>query len=241
MAKNRLSNSLAQSLVDLHSQHGYGYHQYFDWMIDDCLASCGIPLKNIPPEEVHSILFDLGQQYAQCVMESPPFYDVLGTVYMELVGQYGQKALGQYFTPWPVASMMARMVYHDAVIPDVGLYRMSDPACGSGVMALAFASSVMDSNGPEVLKRVSFTGIDVDYLCARLFALQLLGNCMIHRVELGEVLVFHGNALGPLDQLNTVMHTTNRDLPINEYMPAKDIRREPMIQQAATAEQLSLF
>ena len=36
-----------------------------------------------------------------------PFMDVLGPLYMELGSRGARAQLGQYFTPWPIAEMMA--------------------------------------------------------------------------------------------------------------------------------------
>jgi N-6 DNA Methylase len=41
------------------------------------------------------------------------YADVLGSVYMEMISGRGQKWNGQFFTPWPVASMMAKMIIGD--------------------------------------------------------------------------------------------------------------------------------
>lgn len=189
---------------------GYRSDQYFSWMVEDCLASFGVRIQEPPPEAVRPIIFELSGLYAQAVINSEPFHDVLGSIYMALVSRHGQKHLGQYFTPWPVAFMMSRLVMGKTdFAAGKALVRVCDPACGSGVMMLAFASHVMKCNQDD-LKRTAFIGIDLDRLCARMFPLQLLANSYIHQIEIGELLVFQGNALGHPDDLSVVIHVSHR-------------------------------
>ncbi len=243
MAKNgqTISNALSKALIDTHHKHGYDATAYFRWMVDDVLAGFGVPMVEQPPKEVNPVLFDLSRLYANVVNQSTPFYDVLGETYMDMVSRWGQKALGQYFTPWPVAMMMARMM--GGKPSRKGLIRVCDPACGSGVMALAMANNVYSSDGPEALRQYSFTGIDLDHFCARIFACQMLANTLVHQVEVGEILVYHGNTLGDLAALRVVLHATAPSLSPEEFLPAKAPARESMIKQAARAagEQLALF
>ena len=95
------------------------------------------------------------------------YEDVLGPIY-SAVASYDKSHLGQYFTPQPVADMMAKMLIGD--IPEGKLTTVNEPACGSGVMVLGACKAI----GTERLNRVHFTLNDIDRTCARMAALQLL-------------------------------------------------------------------
>lgn len=234
MAATKNLSDLTKAIVKLDNRHGYRCDQYFAWLIDDVLAGFGIKALEIPPEEVIPDIFELGGLYAPQVIQTAPFEDVLGEVYMELASQWKQKSLGQFFTPWPVSSMMARMIIgNELELSEDRLRRIIDPCCGGGIMLLAAAHHIMTLHNPEALRSISLTGIDLDRICARLTPCHLLANCYVHQVDLGELLVYRGNALGDLDRLEVVVHATRKDLNPAEYVPAKFKAREVAIQSAA--------
>lgn len=144
-------------------------------------------------------LFALGQQYAECV-HAEPFGDILGNIYHELASQYGKKLLGQFFTPTPIAQMMAKMQYQPKIFQQQETVSISDPTVGSGVMLLQFLEAVFSDN-PEYLQRVSVHGIDLDILCVRMATLQVLSNNLIHQLNIGEVQMWHGDTLGDPQEL----------------------------------------
>lgn len=88
-------------------------------------------------------LTPLGQALGLLMEHAAVSYeDLLGRVYMELSQQ--DKGLGQYFTPFPVAQMMASLKCQNVVLPesDAPPLRCLEPSCGSGVMLLAIACIV---------------------------------------------------------------------------------------------------
>lgn len=89
-------------------------------------------------------------------MESEPFTDVLGPVYMDLMGKTAQDRRGTFHTPPAICKLMAQMVA--GPVPETGPITMCEPCCGSGAMILAFAESLPR---PE-LHRLRVTAIDVD-------------------------------------------------------------------------------
>ena len=117
------------------------------------------------------------------------YQDVLGNVYMEL-GQ-GEKRLGQYFTPYPVARMMAEMILGDIkpLAPGEPPQRMLEPCCGSGVLILA-AAEVIESRCPGAIARgeVEFYGIDLDPVCVAMCRLNLRLHRIGHKVQTIEEL-----------------------------------------------------
>jgi type I restriction-modification system DNA methylase subunit len=84
--------------------------------------------------------------------------ELLGELYM--TWEVSNKYTGQFFTPWPVAEMMARMLE-----PTGGA--INDCACGSGVMMLAAAKTMTNAQ----LDHAVFVGQDIDFTCAMMCAL----------------------------------------------------------------------
>ena len=201
---------LFKKITSLH-QKGFNAMEVFSWMIDDCLAGFGRPLPAMPPKELHSHLFELGQLYAQEVIDRPPFTDILGLVYMEIVSHWQKKGSGQYFTPFEVAKLMSQMV--NEPLPDKEVIRICEPTCGSGVMLLAILSNHIKQ--PDVLKRLSLTMIDLDLVCSRMAPLQILANQLIYQFPLGELLAQQGNSLGDLKELNVIYWSQSP--PVKEY------------------------
>lgn len=232
--------SLAQALnADYRFRHG----EMLRWMLSEALHLVGLKPWETVPREAMETVHNAIRVYEREVAESAPFSDVLGTVYMELVSQWGKSVLGQYFTPQPVARMMAEMTLGDGP-PKLGpgeLIRVCDPAAGSGVMMLSALQSVLQRHGPQSLRSYSVTGIDLDPVCARMFALQVVANCAVHQLEVGEVVAYHGNALGPLDDIKVILHATAPD--VANVVPAAHPQRLEAVKDAVKqqATQLSLF
>lgn len=108
---------------------------------------------------------------------------------------------------------------------------------------LAFANEILSSQGPEGLLRLSVTGCDLDAYCARMFAIQAVATCNIHNLQLGEVLVYRGNSLGPWDDLEVIIHATAPS--VAKEPPALDGGRLAALAAAAQSHpdvmQLDLF
>ena len=88
--------------------------------------------------------------------------DILGDLYQGSI-TYGEA--GQYFSPEPIARMMAAVTVGD--VPEEARHEkksVSDPACGSGRMLLAVA---------EMQPHWLFVGRDVDLRCVRMCAINL--------------------------------------------------------------------
>jgi hypothetical protein len=134
--------------------------------------------------------------------------DVLGPLYMELASHGGHKQLGQFFTPWGIASMMTRMTVGEKPEDNGQPLRVCDPACGSGVLLLAWVNHALFHWGEDALPRLAVTGCDIDPYCARIMAVQLVANCNIFKLKLGEILILCGNTLVPSQGLETIIHAT---------------------------------
>lgn len=86
--------------------------------------------------------------------------ELLGDLYMQW--EISSKYAGQFFTPWNICVMMAQMVRTEGK-------KICDPACGSGVMFIAYAKTMTN----EQLDNKLFVGQDIDFTCVMMCALNL--------------------------------------------------------------------
>jgi N-6 DNA Methylase len=112
--------------------------------------------------------------------------DVLGEIFVAL--ELGNDRAGQFFTPYSVSSLMARLTVGDgAPIRQQGFVTLQEPACGSAGMVVATAQAMHEAglNYPEALHA---TCVDIDRRCVHMAYVQLslLGI---------PAVVVHGNAL----------------------------------------------
>lgn len=145
-----------------------------DWFLEDVLADLtGQRPRQPPPAEALPTLRDLARLYAQAVFSAPPFDDLLGPLFMEVLCACGQCAQGPFFTPFHIARLMVDMTIPLHETPPVDrLWRVCEPACGSGVMLLALCQRLLERQGPSALRAWSLTAIDRDATCATLTAVQ---------------------------------------------------------------------
>lgn len=112
--------------------------------------------------------------------------DQLTKLFGEL--EFGNKHMGQFFTPWEVSYMMAKMSLApqdglQEIIADQGFITMAEPACGAGGMIVAFAHACQDE-GINYHEQVHVTAVDLDARCVHMSYIQcaLLGiPAIIHR------------------------------------------------------------
>jgi len=210
-----------QQLVDACLRVGkYPPGELLRWLVDDVLADFGLPKEAPAPDDVRDWLRSSAGVYADLVARFP-FVDVLGHVYQSIGSRGHRGALGQFFTPPSVSTLIGSMLVGAAERPADGrLLRACEPACGSGALVLAFMQAQTDARGPSALRSWSITAIDLDVLCARMCAAQVLANLLLQRLELGELVVYRGNALGARSGLSVVIHTTVADLTPDLVLPA---------------------
>lgn len=107
------------------------------------------------------------------------YTDAFGDVYMELVSRYKSKALGQYFTPPNICSMISRIVEGE---PRPGeKVTVNDPACGSGRMPIDFCVRYMAKGGETWL-----VANDLDPLCAKMTAVNMAINGVMGEVTCND-------------------------------------------------------
>jgi hypothetical protein len=111
-------------------------------------------------------------------VEDMPFRDILGELFMRL--DVNSARAGQYFSPWNIAEMMARMQFSkedfEKTVAEKGEVTVCDPTVGSGVMLLAFASVVNSELGRSALSKLKLYGMDIDERCVLMTRIQLRMN-----------------------------------------------------------------
>jgi hypothetical protein len=141
-------------------------------------------IKGYTPEEQAEfprMLYHLVEALA-CGMD-----DVLGEVFMEL--ELGNKWTGQFFTPYEVCQLMARMTAGDLkpFIEQQGFVTVNEPACGGGAMIIAMADE-LHSQGINYQQCMHVTAQDLDLKAVQMAYLQF---SLLHI----PAIVIHGNTL----------------------------------------------
>ncbi len=201
--------ALSKAVFDSDLTLGHRAVDWFNWLVDDCLANFGKRLEQPWEKKQNDHLFELGKLYGKAVVENP-FKDILGSIYQELASNFGKKGMGQYFTPNSLAGMMTAINYNRAHFENQEVVRFYEPASGSGVFPLSFMKTVLQDN-PEFMKKLSITCVDLDLLCVKMTVLQVLGNNLMHDCHLGEIKVYHGNSLGDPNNLDVFYHASTPD------------------------------
>lgn len=100
------------------------------------------------------------------------FHDFLGAIFMEL--ELGSGDMGQYFTPYSVQSMLARLLMPGVrdTIRREGFCTISDPASGAAGMLVAYAECLLEEGfNPSV--HMYGSCIDIDPIAADMAFIQL--------------------------------------------------------------------
>jgi type I restriction-modification system DNA methylase subunit len=117
------------------------------------------------------------------------FDDVLGKLYGTL--EIHSKQAGQFFTPYKVSRMMAKMTLADdqakRIIEDKGFIRASEPDCGAGGLVIALAEALTD-DGINYQQHLHVTAVDIDLTAALMAYVQL---SLLHI----PAVVVHGDTL----------------------------------------------
>lgn len=105
-------------------------------------------------------------------MEENPERDYLGEIFMSL--ELGNKRNGQFFTPYHICVLMAKMQIHDVSkqVQERGYISVSDPCCGAGALLIAFANSVRNAK-VNYCNQILFVAQDIDYTAAMMCYIQL--------------------------------------------------------------------
>jgi len=103
--------------------------------------------------------------------EGVGFADFLGPLFNMLELQ--NRHAGQFFTPYPVALMMAKMTLHDAkdLVAKHGFITFSEPCVGAGVTVIA-AAQALEEEGLNYQQVMHVTAQDIASYCAHMAYIQ---------------------------------------------------------------------
>jgi hypothetical protein len=113
--------------------------------------------------------------------------DCLGQLFMAM--ELGNSGAGQFFTPYHVSALMAKMLAGDAgrICKERGFVRVMEPAVGAGGMVIATAEAFADE-GIHYQQAMHATCIDIDATAVHMAYIQL---SLLHI----PAIIVHGNAL----------------------------------------------
>lgn len=141
--------------------------------------------KRYRPEELAK--FPLMMSKLIVALEGGPD-DILGRTYHDL--ELHNKWSGQYFTPYPLCRMMAKMTLSDDIearIAERGFVTVQEPAAGSGAMVIAVANEMLDAK-INYQQHLHVTAVDVDPKCIHMAYLRF---SLLHI----PATIVHGNSL----------------------------------------------
>lgn len=118
--------------------------------------------------------------------------DVLGQVYME--SGMGSKSAGQFFTPYHLSYLCAKLSLSLSNPDDLGLYHINEPSCGGGGMIIA-AAQALKEKGVDYQRCMRVVAQDLDwkgvYMCylqlslLGINAIVVQGNTLLNPYERG--------------------------------------------------------
>ncbi|MDC7861452.1 N-6 DNA methylase [Pantoea ananatis] len=150
--------TLAASELDLATIHA-----------PESMARCRKICGRYRPEDIS----DLHRLFGMMVSTlEANFHDFLGAIFMEL--ELGDGRQGQYFTPYSVQSLMARMLMPGVqeAVKREGLFTLSEPTCGAGGMVVAVAECMLEA-GLNPSEQMFASCIDIDPVAADMAFIQL--------------------------------------------------------------------
>lgn len=147
------------------------------------------------------------------------FHDFIGSIFMEV--ELGSGGMGQYFTPYSVQSMMARMLIPgiQEKIAQEGIATISDPACGSAGMIIAYAECLLEADvNPSA--HLFASCIDIDPIAADMAFIQLSLLGIAAEVVTGNTLTMQFNRVRytPVYYLNNFEERLNSQRRIKAMM-----------------------
>jgi len=124
------------------------------------------------PKDCLNLLCEMGGVVIMALQEK--HRDFLGEIYM--ANDFGNDFAGQFFTPYNLALMMAKMLMCMNEKPEPTI---NEPACGSGVMIIA---------AHEVNPNIIAVCQDIDFLCFKMAYIQLSLLGVKAKIILGDSL-----------------------------------------------------
>lgn len=171
------------------------------WFRPDCLVALD---KYRPHPQAWKDLVQLGVELTNLIAWSEPFTDHLGDFYTEALAPASATQLGQFLTPWSLASSMADFVAPasepQASKPELSSepaapFHLGDPTCGAGALVLARLAHTVKTEGRAALGRIDVLLNDIDLGMAKLAAVQIGFASLLHRAPLAGLSVYCGDII----------------------------------------------
>ena len=121
--------------------------------------------------EIFAMIFAL---LSSVVYDNGRFYDNLGELFMRC--NQGGSSAGQYFTPFQVSAMMARMIIGDEILEKTqndGVLTLNDSCCGGGGMMMAALDVLKNKYHVNYTRNCFVLCSDIDLRCVHMTYLQL--------------------------------------------------------------------
>lgn len=128
--------------------------------------------------------------YVVMALEENPEHDFLGSIFMEL--NLGNKSSSQFFTPYHVCEMMAKITEEDVVssVKEKGYITITDPCCGAGATLIAAVNEAKKQLAKENLNfqnHVLVVAQDIDETVALMCYIQLYLLGAAAYIKVGDV------------------------------------------------------
>lgn len=161
------------------------YNIFSDWVECSALAICNAchPIHGKIWQDREKLYLDIISKYNEKEQKAfaemfvwltyaleEDISDVLGSVFMK--AGLGSKYTGQFFTPFHLSELCAKMGLNDLEPEPDGIYRLAEPSCGGGGMILG-ACKVLKDRGINFQKQLDFVAQDLDWKGVYMTYLQL--------------------------------------------------------------------
>lgn len=126
------------------------------------------------PEERNLIVQIFSKVFAlssSVVYDNGKFDDYLGELFMRC--NQGNKYAGQFFTPYHISALMAKMAITDADIKQGEIITVCDPCCGGGGLAIAALDVLKNDYNVNYAMDCFIECADIDIRCVHMTYLQL--------------------------------------------------------------------
>ncbi len=131
-------------------------------------------INSYQPQERELIAEIFGKIFAllsSVAYDDGAFYDYLGELFMQC--SQGEKKAGQFFTPYHVSKLMAKMTITDDKVKRDEILTLYEPCCGSAGMVLASMDILKNDYGVNYARDCFVVCEDVDLRCVHMAFLQL--------------------------------------------------------------------
>lgn len=158
-----MSDKIIKTIQSMIGKYGV-YNIFEDWVRMIALAYANQIFFNQKREDEYLEImkkYDKAEQSKLCEMyawllewSEEEMTDMLGYIYMHL--ELGSKAHGQFFTPYHICQMMAKMQKYDGKV-----LKVNEPSCGAGGNVIALAEALKEQ-GINYQQKMEVVCQDID-------------------------------------------------------------------------------